>query len=680
MIFNKHITRYCFILLTMGSLSPAFAGDGKGEDDEKETITLHELKHRFLYGNQFEKLQQPDNLFFSQKTTGEGDITGVPITFSGSFRFFGLYRVLKEHYPEVNPINLNISGFGDGSLPTGGTPFFTLNTKITPKEDIDIEVGFGLNHIFTGTSTPDSTRGRWQFSQTFGAVADFRTSIGNIKFGGGNLFTGMSQLFSGWATIRWNPFYRLPWDASTQWGGSWDSYTQTFENGSATNFDPAFAVGGRVQGVILQLSEFPGNFGLNLMYGVTGQTGLYVAENNPYQYTMTKKSLGGRLHRKMGNSIVGITGILNDGYVDNVTNLRETQYMYSTDVYLKFNQFTISAEVGATQFTNPFGKYDADSSFYDIDTLPFTSGKDLLLQARIDLDKSALGFPLRANFYHLGPNYINANSGAFNTTTYNNSAAYVQVNGEWDVAMRRGFIPNIGQSANNRRALELSTDIKKGRFNVGIATQVGTEIQKETDTRYNQVMFYHHLNSWSRASFQYWTPRAGPYQKLLSNFIQLLERVPITDSVIDYKKTFNVFNIEARYKSSIWGRSLILVNYFNYQSASDKFSPVPYFNENAFVRVLYNEFTAYYQLYEKTVILGHVAYNQAKGNYRTDLSPDNGKPIDQQTWGFGLGLDWNFATNMGLYFREMYMTHRDKNFSLDRFSGFETTMELKVMF
>jgi hypothetical protein len=193
-------------------------------------------------------------------------------------------------------------------------------------------------------------------------------------------------------------------------------------------------------------------------------------------------------------------------------------------------------------------------------------------------------------------------------------------------------------------------------------------------------MFYHKVNPWSRAGFYYWTPRGGPYGKLLGNYIQLLERVPITDSVIDYLKTFNVFDIEARYKSTFLGKPVILTNYISYMSASDKFSPIPYFTNNAFVRVFYNEFMAYYQMFKNTVLVGHVAYQKSVANERTQLSPETGKPMNQETLGLGLGIDWNFAPMMGLYFREMWMTHRDRNFLLDHFEGFETTVEVKVMF
>jgi hypothetical protein len=652
-----------------------FASLAQAED----TLSLaSKIRLKYSYTKDSKGVPQP-RLNLSAK--GVGDEKGASITFSGAFRFHAMYRVLNESYPNVKPKDLNISGYGDGALPFGGSPMLTLMSRIVPADGIEMGIGMGFNHIMSGSMDHDSTRSRLPFGQTFGAYATIQTSIGKIKVGGGNLYNGMSQLFSGWSIIRWNPFYRLPWDASTQWGGSWNSYENTYRNGSVTNFDAAYASGGRTQGAIFQIADMPGGLGINLSYGVDGQTQLYqpVAADTLNAIGGTKRTLGGRIYKKVNKHTFGVTGILNNGYVDNISNLRETQYMYSADAALVFKHMTVSGEFGATAFSNPFGRYNGDSAFYTWDTLQYKAGVDFLGQIRLKIDKEAFGIPLNVNFYHLGPNYINLNSGAFNTSTYNNAAAYIQINSAWDVGMRRGFIADVGQTANNRRAVEVSTQLEKGRFKLGIGTQVGTEVQK-ADPSTNQVMFYHQLNSWSRSGFNYWTPQGGPYQKLLSNYIQLLERVSITDTVVDYKKTFNVFNVDARYRTLLFGKSIILANYLSYQSAGDKFTPIPYFTDQAFVRVLYEELTAYYQLNKSLVMIGHLAYNKAVANERTTLSQDNGKPINQDTWGVGAGLDWNFAPMMGLYFREMWMTHRDRNFGLDRFEGFETTVELKIMF
>ena len=641
------------------------------------------LKFKINYPNSVRNNFRVPARNYSADPIGEGDDNGVAISFSGNFRLHAMYRVLNESYPNVKPKNLNIGGFGDGSVPFGASPLLTLFSKIVPADGVELGIGFAFNHIMSGSIDPDSTRSRSPFGQTFGGTALFRTSVGNIKVGGGNLYGGMSQLFSGWSQVRWNPFYRLPWDVSAQYGGSWSSYENTYATGSVTNFDAAYASGGRIQGAIVQWSDMPGGFGVNFSYGVDGQTGLmpFYPADTVNNVGGTKKTLGGRIYKKNSKYVFGATGILNNGYIYNVQDYHETQYMYSADGLVALGNVTLSGEFGATAFTSPFGKYNGElaGSGTPWDTAVYKSGVDFLGQLKVVVKKEAFGVPLRMNLYSLGANYINMNAGAFNTSTYNTAASYLQVNSDWDVAMRRGFIADLGQSANNRRAAEISTQLEKGKFKVSIGTQVGTEIQRQ-DSSTNQIMFYHKLNPWSRASFNFWTPQGGPYHRLLGNFIQLLERVNITDKVVDYNKTFNVFDIDSRYKSSLFGRDMIFTNYISYQSSADHFSPAPFFTDKAFVRVFYEELITYYHLYKNTVLVGHVAYNKAVANNRTTLSTENGKPINQDTWGLGGGIDWNFAPMMGLYFREMWMTHRDKNFSLDHFQGFETSLELKIMF
>jgi opacity protein-like surface antigen len=88
----------------------------------------------------------------------------------------------------------------------------------------------------------------------------------------------------------------------------------------------------------------------------------------------------------------------------------------------------------------------------------------------------------------------------------------------------------------------------------------------------------------------------------------------------------------------------------------------------------------YYNLSREVTLIGHLGFHKAAGNERTELSPENGKPINQISWAYGVGIDWNFYQNMGLYLRQLWMGHKDKNFILDKFRGWETTFEIKVFF
>ena len=63
-----------------------------------------------------------------------------------------------------------------------------------------------------------------------------------------------------------------------------------------------------------------------------------------------------------------------------------------------------------------------------------------------------------------------------------------------------------------------------------------------------------------------------------------------------------------------------------------------------------------------------------------DLKQETGKPRNQFGTGFGIGIDYDFASTAGIYFRHRWFDHKDSNFKLDRFKGQESSVELKIFF
>jgi hypothetical protein len=519
------------------------------------------------------------------------------------------------------------------------------------------------------------------------------------------MVTGMSNLFVNGAgnAGRTSPFYRLPWDHPAITGGAFMSADNSvFRYGSGNaNIDPFFTNGGRTRGYVMQLSQMPLDLGLNVCYGVDGQTGTFNINPTTYSMDPTKKTFGSRLYKKIGVNQFGANLIINNGHFETVSEkLKETQYMWSGDVFLRlFDYYTIQAEAGATAYSNPYGKWDPDeafSKFYGKNVISdtalvneYSSPISYLGKINIQVDQRKFGLPLQVGFYSMGPNYVNQNSATYNTSTYNNSANYINVGKGWDYNMRRGVITDVGTTANNRRGAELNTSLGKSKFRVNVGTQVSQEIVKEDSTKLNQVMFNHRLNVFSTSSFQPWQATGGPYNTLLSTFFQLQERVPITDSVVDYQKTFNSVYMDARYKTNLFGKTILFENYTNYQSASDHFSPLPFVSSSAFVRVFFNELMCWYRLKKNLTLVGVLAIQKAVGNNRTQLADSlgnittdrtKGKPINQTAYGIGGGLDIDIDSTKGVYLRVMWNSHQDKNFIKDRYTLFETAIDFKLYF
>jgi opacity protein-like surface antigen len=67
-------------------------------------------------------------------------------------------------------------------------------------------------------------------------------------------------------------------------------------------------------------------------------------------------------------------------------------------------------------------------------------------------------------------------------------------------------------------------------------------------------------------------------------------------------------------------------------------------------------------------------------NTQTELDTISGKPRNQQGFSYAIGLDLQLSKNVGLYLRQRWMNYQDFNFSLDRYKGMESTVELKIFF
>jgi predicted porin len=89
---------------------------------------------------------------------------------------------------------------------------------------------------------------------------------------------------------------------------------------------------------------------------------------------------------------------------------------------------------------------------------------------------------------------------------------------------------------------------------------------------------------------------------------------------------------------------------------------------------------AYYHFSEKWVFTNYVGVDRIIANNATKLNTTTQRPKDQTGISFATGFDYYINKNTGLYIRQRWFTNSDKNFSLDRYKGMETTVELKIYF
>jgi predicted porin len=84
-------------------------------------------------------------------------------------------------------------------------------------------------------------------------------------------------------------------------------------------------------------------------------------------------------------------------------------------------------------------------------------------------------------------------------------------------------------------------------------------------------------------------------------------------------------------------------------------------------------------------LIGNFAVEFTKGSKRTavehtdlESGETNTDFIDQLGNMYAIGIDYDLSRKTSFHLRTKYMSHVDKNFNLDSFSGLETTFELKI--
>lgn len=657
-----------------------------------------------------------ERLAFIDELKSSGGDYGVPRTifkegytnFSvrGYVRFNSFYRSMSEwyNYEGVAPKSLVINGvekdtpLGDG-LPTGyREPLMQLELAAKPTPNTEVGVDILFDNQMIGELQSENAR-RLQIFRWINLKGSVLSDIGkfSISFGGIN-YINMSPLTLWRYEIRDDMFYRNPWEWSHD---SYGRYEEFYKHNSIAK-DPRF---GNVafQGVTLKAEGLPKRFGADFVFGKSD------GSNNGFQSYLDnnfKFILGGRLYKKIGKHTVGFNAYNQFGYQDNIkkagdpTN-EERELVYTLNGNIKTKLVNTRVEIGTATFKHPFQtEYDWDPIFNLKSTF-----KPI----------GRTGIKTSTHLYYIGENFINPNSIATNTTAYGGSLKI----GEGDNALYYlnnnlyGGIAEIGQVINNRKGLSLifAKDFKDLKASLGINASQDVTFD-ETNKLHRYITFQHYNMGVNRSRFAYYKTQEGPYQRNINGWRRSFESVYIADTNFNRVKNYNTLDLSTRYKTRVGGRGVIISNYINYNSISEDFSPIPTFSDKAFIRTLYDELMVFYQWRPKTTIVLLYGYEKVKGNTQinttdaegtvyeqTELLPigysgsdslavnfitapfrPDGLPINQTGHSFGVGLDLDITETSGLYLRQKWFTHRDENFVLDRFKGWEFTAEFKLRF
>ena len=661
-------------------------------------------------------------------------------------------------------------GIGDGS----GNPAFMLRMEASAAKKTSVLMELGLHHNFgawnTGVYAPGAQfrkdgKVATIFSR-FALEAKTVNDYGTFKLmAGGGMNWGKLSPFTLWTfQYRDDMFERYPWDPA---GSNWKRYGFFYSLGDIPR---DLRWGNRsIQGFRVDLEDLPYNLSGTFIFGRT--VGIWES----WIQEFPQKTISWRLAKNFSGKHIGINyynqfgsqgqnfyrtqsyTVNADSSVTALVENKNSQLVITSD--LKYNykgKMRFYAEMGVGSYLDPlFVKQNFIDEVDPVTGNPDEVVNDIdlkhrffspLLYAEADFKKAAFGFPFKVSGFYIGRYAVN-NSSAIINSSLESAGNGLDLSGTGGVSNNNtffleGMITEIGQTTNNRTGgsftttkkvkgfvFELGLGIQQELVNFGNqdtlpsgaaingqrgasfgASQAGIDVESDGVT--NSVTLYHLVNQFQRSRFEYNNRFSGPYRRLVPDFRRHWENIAITDTVVDYKKSFTMFDFQMKHKTTLFGKEIIWAAFFRGNAVTDQIAPHKLFSKEAFVRQYYEELIGFYHIAPKWTLIAFAATEQVKGNNRTELAdengfliddenrdgvydpveddaarPDgkpvfdpNGKPIDQLGIGLGAGFDYDFTDNASIDVRYRWISHEDKNFTQDVFNGHDVTVEFKVFF
>ena len=614
----------------------------------------------------------------------------------------------------------------------------TLRTHFKVEYALDNQmlgpVGAGTPQVITGNGLPNTPLGpaqlgnrRVQNYRIFQFVAGVNTKVGDFTLtsGGGVLWYKLSPFTLGGYQYRDDMFERYPWEPE---GTAWSRYNSYY--GAQNIPRDARWWNAPTQGYILEAKGMPLGFGASLVYGKVGNSTGFQSylSNNPLS------AVAGRVEKTISSHKIGVNYFNQHGAMDYTGKFKTIQQIITIDGKFNLSNVRIYTEAGMGRFMDSIATYTSTSehmvagkTYYQTSRSQAVENTILYNGAHInvgnlnwnhnafkqnrcfnfeaDFDKDGpIKIPLAIQAYSIGMGVVNNNSRILNTVNNHALNNPKNVGGAFDLTTYTASVTDINQLANNRNSLSLKHEDTYGRLKVIAAMSMQEEIQNMNDS----ISWWHQANAFTRSRFVYYQRYTGPYGRILSQYRRTYETIGITDGGAanqSYKKGYNALNLQLKYKLTIFKRELIISNYNSFNSVQRGWAIIPKFGEAAYLRSFYEELMLFYALHPKLTIVGNFCVERDLGNNKTELVDNNGNkilntnqsllgtaaygqvisqagghPINQTDYGYGIGFDYDINSRAGFYVRQRFFTHSDKYWKLDKFSGSETSVELKIFF
>ncbi len=569
------------------------------------------------------------------------------LTIGGYYRFVTNVRRMQDAYASQQNNKMNIFVGDDAQIPQLS---LSINGNVTPSTSFGTDLF--MWSPMTGLGQAENVKGLNLGVSLYG---NFATSIGNfnVRTGGINWYTLSPFTFQqNTGYNRFSIFERNPWDPITK---NADGRYNDFYSSGAINQDGRWG-NQAFQGFIIEGAELPKNFSFTAMYGKTQFDGGLLATPNA--------SFGGKVKKtyKNNKNYVSLNSFNNRSYLDSLSESTAGFNMHTVDVLHHFNKIKFWAEIGAgRRFSN-----EINEKF----------GQAVSIKTSTNINNK---FPLELHLFSVSPRVLNNNSvfinSAIQQTTSNSLTQPILI------PVSSAVLP-VGQMANNRQGFELNSQLNFGRFK----TSIGYSNSAEIENLSSQITYGHPFNNLSIARFYRWNfpSEVGPYQNLNKIYRAVFEVLNLTELDAKgkplFKKYFNSVEINSKYKTAIGKKDLYIFYLGNFNSVQNDWSPITVFSEKAILRTYVHQLETYLKLSSNLIWTNYASFERNIANYQTVVDIKTKRPKNQTGYSFASGFDIQLGRNVGLYIRQRWMNYKDTSFQLDKYKGWETSIELKSFF
>ncbi len=582
-------------------------------------------------------------------TLSKPPVTLENLEINGYYRFIANYRHLNDAYSHLEN-NINNIFIGDDSQ----IPQLMLNIKGYASSRTFFGTDLFLWSPMTGVGEKENVKGLNLGVSLFG---NFSTNYGNysIRAGGINWYSLSPFTFqTAKGYNRYSLFERNPWDPNT---AKVDSRYSEFYASGAINQDQRWG-NQAFQGLILEGEQLPKNFSLSVMYGKTQlDGGLSPIPNN---------SFGGKILKtySKNNNTIAFNTFNNKSFLDSLGKNSAGFNIATIELKQQLNRFKIYAEIGA-------GKRFSSN-------IQGNWGEAISVKVS---NAIAEKFPTELHIYRISPDVLNNNAIFINSSIQQTTQLSPAQTQPVLLAVSSAVLP-IGQLSNNRQGVELNSQVNTGKIKTSIGYSNAVELEKLSP----KITYGHAFNTLALSRFWRWDfpSEVGPYKNLSKIYRSVYETVYITEldsnNLPLYKKHFNTIEINAKYNTTLANRAFYVFYLGSFNSVQNEFSPLLKLSEKALLRAYYHQLEGYLKLNPRLVWTNYVSYERIIANYKTQADNVTRRPKNQVGVSVASGLDIELSKGVGLYMRERWMKYEDTSFRNDHYSGFETTVELKMFF